>query len=334
MYEDTSQAHPVAPPPVHETRPNRFHVFRQYIGALPLRDPEEGLTIDTFTDSATAIRPASHHSERNPMSPFGTRVREALTSAAATAYAPFVNVNVFRCMRWLYTGSTRKTPAELTRLVREVFLAPEYRHEDMLNFNAARENERLDKYTATSGAFSADDGWQEGSIKIRLPKEGHAYNKEEDVPQFKVGNIFHRSFREVIRAAFQDVSARRFHWFPFRFLWRRKAPEGQHVPPPPERLYTDIYNSDAMLEEHENIQEKAKLHREPDDPEDLEYVVGPILVYSDSTHLTNFGTAALWPIYVFFGSLSKYVRCRPNQFAAHHLAYIPSVRSTGFPHTI
>ncbi|KAI0737525.1 hypothetical protein C8Q80DRAFT_1115077 [Daedaleopsis nitida] len=220
-------------------------------------------------------------------------------------------------MRWLYTGSTMKTPAELTRLVHDVFLAPEFLQSDLTQFNATRELKRLDKFTATSGAFSADDGWREASVKIRLPKEGRAYAGEDEAPEFEVPNVFVRSFREVVRAAYQDISATRFHWFPFRLLWRRKNVD--------ERLYSDIFNADAMLDEHEKIQRKAVDDREANDSAEVEYVVAPILLYSDSTHLTNFGTAALWPIYVFFGHLSKYIRCRPNAFAAHHLAYVPSL---------
>lgn len=64
----------------------------------------------------------------------------------------------------------------------------------------------------------------------------------------------------------------------------------------------------------------------PGDADNIEYTVAPLMMWSDSTHLTNFGTASLWPIYMFFGWLSKYARGKPSAFAAHHLAYIPSVR--------
>ena len=49
------------------------------------------------------------------------------------------------------------------------------------------------------------------------------------------------------------------------------------------------------------------------------------MVTSDSKHIGQFGAAALWPIYTFFGNQSKYDRAKPSQFAAHHTAYIPSV---------
>ncbi|TFY60206.1 hypothetical protein EVG20_g7504 [Dentipellis fragilis] len=49
------------------------------------------------------------------------------------------------------------------------------------------------------------------------------------------------------------------------------------------------------------------------------------MLWSDSTHLASFGNAALWPIYMFFGNLSKYTRGKPTLFSAHHLAYIPKL---------
>jgi hypothetical protein len=50
------------------------------------------------------------------------------------------------------------------------------------------------------------------------------------------------------------------------------------------------------------------------------------MVASDETHLTDFGNAKAWPIYLMLGNLSKYIRSQPNSGAIHHLAYIPSVR--------
>ena len=65
---------------------------------------------------------------------------------------------------------------------------------------------------------------------------------------------------------------------------------------------------------------------EGDDP-DMEYAVLTMLLWSDETVLSQFGYAKLWPIYLYFGNLSKYIRGRPTEFAAHHLAYIPDVRT-------
>jgi hypothetical protein len=47
------------------------------------------------------------------------------------------------------------------------------------------------------------------------------------------------------------------------------------------------------------------------------------MFWSDATHLATFGTAKLWPIYLLFGNLFKYVRCQLNSGATKHIAYIP-----------
>jgi hypothetical protein len=73
-----------------------------------------------------------------------------------------------------------------------------------------------------------------------------------------------------------------------------------------------------MLQEHQRIKAQPRECN-------LETVVAAIMLWSDSTHLVSFSHAALWPIYLFIGNQSKYLRNKPLKFAAHHLAYIPKV---------
>jgi hypothetical protein len=61
-----------------------------------------------------------------------------------------------------------------------------------------------------------------------------------------------------------------------------------------------------MLEEDTKIQ--AHIHESGNDC-DAEVAILAVLLWSDSTHLTNFGTASLWPVYLFLGNISKYTRC-------------------------
>lgn len=93
------------------------------------------------------------------------------------------------------------------------------------------------------------------------------------------------------------------------------------------RVWSEVYNSDIM----HMLKEEAALRaqpRNPEDPPDIEYAVAPIFFYSDATRLANFGNQSLWPIYMYVASLSKYFRCKPGAFAAHHIAYMPSVSVT------
>jgi Plavaka transposase len=82
-----------------------------------------------------------------------------------------------------------------------------------------------------------------------------------------------------------------------------------------------MYTLDAMLEAHAEVQaipfKPGQSH--------VESVVAGVMLWSDSTHLASFGMASLWPVYLFFGNLSKYTWAKPTLFAAHHIAYMPKV---------
>ncbi|KAJ3887325.1 hypothetical protein GG344DRAFT_80858, partial [Lentinula edodes] len=121
-----------------------------------------------------------------------------------------------------------------------------------------------------------------------------------------------------IRAAFADRLASQFHFAPFKLFQEIEDDNGETIS---QRVQTDIYNSDVFLEEHKN------LRRAPTDDKDCkrEKVVSALMCWSDATQLANFGTAKLWPIYMLFGNLSKYIRASPNSGAVHHLAYIPTI---------
>jgi len=105
---------------------------------------------------------------------------------------------------------------------------------------------------------------------------------------------------------------------PFESYWTPDPDDPDVV----ERLHGEIYQSDAMLEAQDQI---SKLPRAPDDT--LERVVVPLMVWSDSTQLANFGSASLWPFYLYFGNQSKYACGKPTANVCHHLAYIPTVSS-------
>jgi hypothetical protein len=78
-------------------------------------------------------------------------------------------------------------------------------------------------------------------------------------------------------------------------------------------------DSDVFINEHDKVQRAPT-----DDPTcKREKVITALMFWSDATHLATFGTAKVWPIYMLFGNVSKYVRCQPNSGATKHVAYIP-----------
>ena len=229
-------------------------------------------------------------------------------------YHPFPNASFFRLLKWFYLGSPTKSKADLDSVVHDVMLAHDFKLDDLKTFSADREMARLDNYGSTTTSFFSGDDWKEGSVTVRVPNAKSKFASESVALEFKISGVYYRPLLEVIKNAFQSPSAKEYHWVPFKLF--HQSPD-KHV-----RVYSDIYNSDAMLEEDAKIQ---ALPRDPSDDSDSEVAIAPILVWSDSTHLANFGTASLWPIYIFFGNLSKYTRGKPSAFAANHLAYIPSV---------
>jgi hypothetical protein len=136
--------------------------------------------------------------------------------------------------------------------------------------------------------------------------------REATAPRFLAQGLYYRKITAVIKSALKESNATQYHLAPFKEFWQRSSND------PVERLYSEIYTSDAAIEEHQAIQSRM--------PEcSLEKVMIPILLWSDSTQLASFGNASLWPVYLFLGNLSKYLRSKPSSFSAHHLAYIPKV---------
>ena len=200
----------------------------------------------------------------------------------------------------------------------DVILADDFKKEDLVGFSATREVSRLDSHKdEDSPLFSAADGWIKRSVPIRVPAEGAKHTSEDAAPVFEVPGLYYRSIVEVVKSAFQEPMAAKFHISPFREFWKPSEDE------PIERVYSEVYSSDAMIAEHKKITSQPRTCT-------LETVVASIMLWSDSTHLASFGTASLWPIYLFLGNLSKYIRGKPTSFAAHHIAYIPKVSNVLF----
>ncbi|KAG2059281.1 hypothetical protein BDR06DRAFT_979903 [Suillus hirtellus] len=50
-------------------------------------------------------------------------------------------------------------------------------------------------------------------------------------------------------------------------------------------------------------------------------LVVALMFWSDAMHLTTFGNAKLWPVYMYFGNESKYHHCKPTCNLSNHVAY-------------
>lgn len=138
--------------------------------------------------------------------------------------------------------------------------------------------------------------------------------------QVTIPGFCHRSICEVIRETFsQDPAARTFHYHPYVHTYHSPLDPTR----PPERVYDEVFTSDAWLHEDAKIQ-MARI--DPSKPEqDLPRVVAAIMFWSDETVLNPFGQNTAWPVYMFFGNQPKSERAKPTAGGGCHLAYLPEV---------
>ncbi|KAF5382541.1 hypothetical protein D9615_002821 [Tricholomella constricta] len=227
---------------------------------------------------------------------------------------PFRNMSIYRLMTYFNSGSITKSAGEANRLVEDVLLAPDFTTEDLRAFNAHQENQRLDDAISDPESSPFLREFSSHSINIDVP------SGRKDIPpsKFLVPGLLYRKVTSVIKAAFRDPLAHHYHFSPFK-LFHRSPVTGKE-----ERVMGEVYTSDAFIAEHDHVQLRSPVS--PDDPDcKREKIIAAVMFSSDGTHLTNFGIAKAWPIYLMLGNLSKYFRGLPNSGAMHHVAYIPSL---------
>jgi hypothetical protein len=282
---------------------NAFGLLREY-HHRPSYDPDEHITPEDLANFNTGDDPA--YSKKNhdihPLPPW-----------------PFENMSKYLLMNWANSGSSQKTEAEITRLWREVLVSPDFKREELGSFSARRENQRMDKaFASPNDAPFSRDGWKEVKVDIQVPVASRT--RPSPPPRtFSVPGLHFRSLVEVIKAAWGESIAKQFHLSPFKRI---------HVDPETKaetRIFDEVYTSDVWIQAHDDLQ------KQPSEPGcSLEKVIAGLMFWSDSTHLANFGNASVWPVYMYFANLSKYVRAQPSSGACHHVAYMPSVRSPAF----
>jgi hypothetical protein len=144
-------------------------------------------------------------------------------------------------MTWFYGPSNTKSVSELNSLVKDVILAPDFKAEDLVGFNALKEREAMDTYQESGASpFAFDDTWIKGTVEISLPCDG-VKQSETEAPKFLV-EVYYWKLLDVIKAALSEPAAEKFHTFPFEEFWQPDPNE------PAERIYSEIYTGDRWNE--------------------------------------------------------------------------------------
>lgn len=312
------------------TEENFFGLSREY-PSRPSFEPDGGATIKDMTDFHPRLK-----TNKDPPNILPPSLTNHVQVGASDWFSPFQNASTCRLLNWFWNGAEKKSLADLNLLVRDVLMADDFNHEDLKDFNAKREQDRIDKpgnlvsdlSQCTSSHFITGSltqhpscqpecslpnaGWHEMTVSIPLP-DGKPHAATHDTsPQFEIPGLHYRKLTDVIQAAFKSKDAIKYHYTPFKQFWR-PSPELAE-----QRVYSELYSSNKWIQAHKELQEQPRT-------DDFERAIAGLMLWSDSTHLTNFGNASAWPVYLYFGNQSKYERGRPSAHACHHLAYIPSV---------
>ena len=188
---------------------------------------------------------------------------------------------------------------------------------DMAGHTARKRGALLDYYS--SGELGEGEGEHLGGWKtnvpvpIQVPEGKHRWMNSEGCT-FNIPGLHHCSIVEIVKNA--SETNKNLNYMPYQMWW--DPGDGS----PLQRIYSEISSSDAFIQATHEVNTDPYFHV---DDCTLEKVVACIMAYSDLTHLAQFGSASLWPIYEFLGNADTLFRLSPNTQLDEHWAYIPTV---------
>ncbi|KAG9046272.1 hypothetical protein FS837_004730 [Tulasnella sp. UAMH 9824] len=287
------------------TSTNRFGLYQQYPAAPgPSLIPDETASHNNFVLPKPGSSPTVQVSSK-------AEVDKALLEAVH----PFPNLTSF-WFRKHHLDNANNSQAVAAKL-QELLLHPRFKSADLNDYNM----EKIDHIiingtpirTREPPNVSKTGEWTETAVKINVPLS----TKESPLSALpvQIPGLHYRKLTTVIKTSLSNPAImKKIHLKPYHSIWTRPGTSTT------ERVFDEVYTSDAMLKAHSDLQRQA---REPGC--DLERVVLALLFASDATHSTNFGQAKLWPLYMAFGNISKYDRCKPGLSLMEHVAYFPSI---------
>ncbi|KAG1784624.1 uncharacterized protein HD556DRAFT_1280298 [Suillus plorans] len=279
-------------PEIVRTLPNAFGLTRLYRGR-PTRIPDLDSDLNDLTATNLQTLPA------------------ITDKSISDIISPYPNENAFNFGRW-YWNTTRQSKSTRQELLDNVILHPGFDPEDLRGVNF----DKIDKQLAQDLSSPLEgNGWRNDPITVNIPTSQKAGTV--GTRKFCIGDFHHRSLVHILRTAIESNTphAQQYHWHPYEQFHQSPDPNT-----PPVRVFDEVYTGDAFLKADRDLQNS------PGEPDcDLPRVIAGIMVWSDATHVAQFGQARLWPIYIYLANLSKYSRCKPTSTASHQAAYLPKV---------
>jgi Plavaka transposase len=278
-------------------------------------------TDDTGTcDSTTSATQSAEFS-----GPSGSKVAihpqkpAQLQLGASAQFYPYPNWSSFELGDLFWSHGPTNSLHQFSKLV-QLLNDPKFSLDEVRGTNWSSIRHRLadgEPAKLDSNGKVIDDrgpGWKAAviTVKVPFPTRGHG-EKTED---FDVGILHHRRIVAVIKEKLLDLNEHATrHFRAHRLFWQPDLSQD------PVRVYGEAYSSDEFCKMEEEVQ---GLTLSVED-QGLERVVIALMFWTDATLLADFGTAKLWPCYLFFGNDSKYLRAKPGTNLCNHIAYFEDV---------
>lgn len=305
---------------------NAFRLLRQYFSPTPpSHDPEELVNFSDLCEGCGEID-GQRHSPEDPHNNEIVEPHDVTTSVSLpeSSFGPYPNESSFLLGEWYWTNGRQKSKDDFRSLL-NIVGRPEFQPVDVRDTNWRAIDAKLGTNEFDEEPITVSDdeneelewlddaGWRRSAITVSVPF--HSRSKNPGAKDFSAGYLYHRSLVAVIKETLSDPDqSRHFHYEPFALLWEKYL-DGKQV-----HVHGELYTSPTFQQVHHNLQAA------PNEPNcDLQKVVVALMFLSDATHLTQFGTAKLWPGYLMFGNHSKYRRCKPSCNLCHHIAYFQGV---------
>lgn len=292
------RSHTDKPVKIFTSSPNKFGLFRRYYSDRILaHDPEEHVSLENLSDIPLQMATSDLPLDLNP-------------------FFPYPNRSSFVLGEWFWNGGVQKSHSSFKSLV-DIITDPHFQRDDLADVKWDQINTNLSANFRQDWEIE-DAAWMCTPVSISVPyqnRRGFVSDPKAGPKDYIVGDFHHRSLVSTIKekmAKLTDTDI--FHFEPYELFWKKPGFSN------PIRVQGELYTSPAFVEAHQELQ---SLPGEPGC--DLPRVVASLMFWSDATHLTSFGNAKLWPLYLFFGNDSKYRRCKPTSHLCEHVAYFQHV---------
>ncbi|KAH6890807.1 hypothetical protein BKA70DRAFT_1441710 [Coprinopsis sp. MPI-PUGE-AT-0042] len=274
---------------------NKFSLWRRSYASQPLNhDPESNITPEDLDDS---------HPLPDPIPP-----NNDPSASTSKPYGPFPNTSSLLFADWYWNRGNEKSLGELDGLINGVFKNPDFVLDDLIEVDWKKLRSALGSQDDENDWFD-DAGWT--ATPISIPVAFHRLMSDAGMKFVTVGKLQHRKILAVIEEKIRNTKdASLFHYQPYELYWAKNEDS------PNIRIQGELYTSPAFLEEHQKLQDGPSIPGCT-----RERVVVALMFWSDETHLTSFGSAKLWPCYMFFGNESKYRRGKTSLNLCEHIAY-------------